>query len=212
MLRTCRADGVLVKPDVPLAALERCFAGHTDARADPARRPSATPTIRSGARATWSRCTRTARTSRCASGSSCAELGDAAPRGPVASLDWRSGRIERLERGAGWSLELAPRAFDFRVLAPLAHGELAVFGDVAMFATAGDRRIRDLRASARGVAFDVLGAPGERVTITGWSARALASCSVDPGQPSGLAHDRATGRFDVAVEIPDRGYVSVELR
>ena len=25
VLRTCRADGVLVKPDVPIAALDRCF-------------------------------------------------------------------------------------------------------------------------------------------------------------------------------------------
>jgi hypothetical protein len=87
-----------------------------------------------------------------------------------------------------------------------------VFGDAACFATAGDRRVRDLRESARGVALDVLGAPGERVAITGFSARALESCSLDPGQPSGLAHDRATGRFEVQVEIPDRGYVSVELR
>ena len=28
VLRTCRADGVLVKPDLPVAALDRCFRGH----------------------------------------------------------------------------------------------------------------------------------------------------------------------------------------
>ena len=86
-----------------------------------------------------------------------------------------------------------------------------MFGDARLFATAGDRRIRDLRESASGVALDVLGAPGERVTITGFSARALASCSVDPEQPSKLVHEPASGRFEFSVEIPDRGYVSVEL-
>ena len=38
VLRTCRADGVLVKPDVPLAALDRCFLRHTSLGADPAAR------------------------------------------------------------------------------------------------------------------------------------------------------------------------------
>ncbi len=47
--------------------------------------------------------------------------------------------------------------------------------------------------------------------VSGFCSRALASCSVDPAQPTELAHDRATGRFDLRVEIPDRGYVSVEL-
>ncbi|MEY2430796.1 MAG: hypothetical protein QOC92_521, partial [Acidimicrobiaceae bacterium] len=35
VLRTCREDGVLVRPDVPLAAVDRCFAEHPVARATP---------------------------------------------------------------------------------------------------------------------------------------------------------------------------------
>ena len=89
----------------------------------------------------------------------------------VAALDWRTGRIERLEPGSALAFELAPREWAFRILAPLAHGEIAVFGDIRRFACAGDGRIRDLCASAQGAELDVLGAPGERVTLTGWSAR-----------------------------------------
>jgi len=208
--RTCRADGVLVKPDVPLAAIERCFAGNTTR--EPIPLVAECFTDHPLGRTSYVVALHAYRKDeplrfRVALD----ELGDAAPRVPVAALDWRTGRVERLEPGAGWELELAPRGFDFRVLAPLARGELAVFGDLRLFATAGDRRIRDLRQSARGVALDVLGAPGERVTISGYCTRALESCSVDPAQTSDLSHERATGRFDFRVEIPDRGYVSVEL-
>jgi len=207
--RTCRADGVLVKPDVPLAAVERCFAGHTTFEPVPliAECYSDHPLGRTSyvvALHAWRK--NEPLRFRIEPG----ELGDSAPQGPVAALDWRSGAIERLAPGAGWSLELAPRGFDFRVLAPLAHGEIAVFGDLRLFATAGDRRVRDLRATARGVALDVLGAPGERVAITGFAARALSSCELDPPQPAKLAHE-PSGRFEFSVEIPDRGYVSVEL-
>jgi hypothetical protein len=208
--RTCRADGILVKPDVPLAAIERCFAGNTTREPIPllAECYSDHPLGRTSyvvALHAWRK------DEPLRFRVEPAELGDSAPRGPVAALDWRTGAVERLAPGAGWSLELAPKAFDFRVLAPLAHGEIAVFGDARLFATAGDRRMRDLRETASGVALDVLGAPGERVTITGFSARALAACRLDPDQPGKLAHDRVSGRFEFSVEIPDRGYVSVEL-
>lgn len=211
VLRTCRADGVLVKPDVPLAALERCYLGHTTREPipligecwsdHPLGRTSYVVALHAYRRDEPLRF-------RVELG----DLGDAAPRGPVAALDWRTGKVERLEPNDGWDLQLDPREYDFRVLAPLAHDEIAIFGDTRMFSTAGDRRIRDLRASARGIELDVLGAPGERVTISGWSTRALGAPVVEPAQQCGFSHDRGSGRFDVTVEIPDRGWVRLELR
>ncbi len=211
VLRTCRADGVLVKPDVPLAAIERCYVGHATREPiplvaecwsdHPIGRTSYVVALHAYRRDEPLRFR-----------VELEQLGDAAPRRPVAALDWRTGRVERLEPDGGWDLALAPRDFDFRVLAPLAGDELAVFGDLRLFATAGDRRIRDLREIGRAVALDVLGAPGEHLTISGWCTRALEAHCVDPAQPGELAHDRATGRFDLRVEIPDRGYVCVELR
>ena len=208
--RTCRADGVLVKPDVPLAALDRCYLGHAAREPIPllgecwSDHPLGRTTYFAALHA-WRR----DEPLRVQLG--LAELGDAAPRAPVAALDWRTGRVERLEPGAAFDFTLAPRDFAFRILAPLAHGELAVFGDVRLFASAGDRRIRDLRATAGGVELDVLGAPGERVTVSGWSARPLAAPSVDPGPALHFARDAGTGRFDVDVAIPDRAWVRVAL-
>jgi hypothetical protein len=188
--RTCRADGVLVKPDVPLTALDRCYLGHTHFQPVPllgecwSDHPLGRTSYLVALHAYRRDEPLDVRVSL-------AELGDAAPRGPVAMLDWRTGAVERLAPEAELSLTLQPKDWAFRVLAPLAHGELAVFGDTEQFATAGDRRIRGLRATARGVALEVLGAPGERVAITAWSTR--------------------RGRFTIPVEIPDRGWTPLEI-
>jgi hypothetical protein len=206
--RTCRSDGVLVKPDVPLAALERCYLGHA------AREPI--PLLGE----CWSdhplgRTTYLVALHAFRRGEALpvrvalSELGEAAPRGPVAALDWRSGRVERLAPDAALEFALAPSDFAFRVLAPLAHGELAVFGDPRLFATAGDRRIRALRAGARGVELEVLGAPGERVEILGWCRRPLRARS--DGRECAVARDAASGSFTVALELPDRGWSELSL-
>ena len=208
VLRTCRSDGVLVKPDVPLAALDRCYLGH--AARDPIPLLGECWSDHPLGRTSYLVALHAYRRDeplrfRVA----LAELGDAAPRGPVAALDWRTGQVERLEPDAALDFELAPRDYAFRILAPLAHGELAVFGDTRRFACAGDRRIRELRATASGVALDVLGAPGERLSISGWCARPLRARV--SGSESGLRHDPVSGRFELSVELPDRGWLPVEL-
>ena len=208
MLRTCRSDGVLVKPDVPIAALDRCYLGH--AARDPIPLLGECWSDHPLGRTSYLVALHAYRRDeplrfRLA----LAELGDAAPRGPVAALDWRTGRVERLEPDAVLDFELAPRDYAFRILAPLAHGELAVFGDIRRFACAGDRRIRDLRATASGAALDVLGAPGERVAISGWCARPLRARV--SGSARELRRDPISGCFELPVEIPDRGWLPVEL-
>jgi len=206
--RTCRADGVLVKPDVPLAALERCYLGHAAREPLPllgecwSDHPLGRTTYLVALHASRRGGELPVRVALC-------ELGDAAPRGPVAALDWRTGRVERLAADAVLDFSLARRDFAFRVLAPLAHGELAVFGDARLFATAGDRRIRALRAGARGAELDVLGAPGEQVTILGWCPRPVRAQS--DGRECPVARDSASGRFTVALELPDRGWSSLAL-
>ncbi|HXX48934.1 MAG TPA: hypothetical protein VEN47_11930 [Myxococcota bacterium] len=206
--RTCRGDGVLVKPDVPLAALERCYLGHTAREPVPlvgecwSDHPLGRTTYLVALHAFRRGETLPVRVGL-------AELGDAAPRGPVAALDWRTGRVEPLAHDAVLEFTLAPRDFAFRVLAPLARGELAVFGDARLFATAGDRRIRALREGPRGVELDVLGAPGERVEILGWCPRAVRARSEE--RECAVETDSASGRFAVALQLPDRGWSPLSI-
>ncbi|UCE85513.1 MAG: hypothetical protein JSU66_14410, partial [Deltaproteobacteria bacterium] len=174
ILRTCRADGVLVKPDVPIAALERCFHGHVHLEPTPlvGETHSAHPAGRwhyvVGLHA-WRE------TRPIPYRFALADLGDLRPAGPVIAWDWRRGRCERLEPDGGFEVELAHGDWDYRVLCPLLPGDLTLFGDVTRYATAGDRRLRGIRSVRRGLALDVLGAPGERVELRGWSARPLAA-------------------------------------
>ena len=113
-------------------------------------------------------------------------LADVGVDGPVVAWDWRRRTAELIEPGGGWDLSLDPLEWDYRVLAPVLPGDVAVFGDVDLFVPAGDMRIGEVR----GGAVTVLGA-GETVTITGWSA--------------------ADGVWTRDVEVPSRGWARVTL-
>ncbi|RIL00854.1 MAG: hypothetical protein DCC71_18415 [Proteobacteria bacterium] len=211
--RTCRRDGVLVKPDAPIAALDRCFRAH--AVLEPAPLAGATHSAHTAGR--WSyvasfHAANAKETLRFRLGWS--ELGPDAPDGPCVAYGWRSGRMERSAPDGGVDLALAPLAWDFRVLAPILPGDVAIVGDPALYATAGDRRIADVRAIAGGVRVDVLGAPGEAVRIRGWAARRPAGAeALVPGARHALdvAWDAASGRFDLDVAIPAGGCVQVRV-
>ena len=218
--RTCRADGLLVKPDLPIAALERCF--RADAWFEPVLLVGETisqhPAGRFGyvaAMNAW----RGATTLK--DQVAFAELGDARPTAPFVVYDWRSGRFERGDPGGALAFELAPSGWDLRVLCPWLPAGIAVFGDTGLYATAGDRRLQGLRATDSGFALDLLGARGERVRIEGCSEPPLVRVSAwTPGggerslprvdgeaAPSGYSQDAASGRFQIRVEIPASGWL-----
>jgi len=216
LMRTCRADGVLVKPDAPIAALDRCFAAHAVIE----HAPLVGATHSTHAAGTWvylasfhaSRVVEPLRF-RVAF----AELGAERPAAPVLAYDWRSGRMERIAPDGGFELTLAPLEWDYRVLSPItiAGGcEIAIVGDVACYATAGDKRVADVRASEEGVSIDVLGSPDERVRITGWSSREPARGERrDPqgSYPVAIAWDASSGRFDLDLTLPACGWTQLRI-
>jgi hypothetical protein len=211
VMRTCRADGVLVKPDVPIAALERCFRRDVWFHPEPlvAEAHSIHPAGRWTYLASFNAWRgRTPLRFELA----LADLGALAPTAPVLALDWRSGRTDRLEPDARIPLELAPDAWDYRVLCPLLEGEIGVFGDVVLYATAGDRRLRDIRSQGGTLRFDVLGAPGERACVEGWSAREPADVDVDGDADFRWSRDPEDGRWRLRTVLGDRGWVGVKIR
>ena len=226
MRRTCRADGLLVKPDLPIAALERCF--RADAWFEPALLVGETFSQHPAGRFVYVAAMNAWRgaaplTDRVAF----SELGEARPTGPFVVYDWRTGSFERGDPDGALAFELAPSDWDLRVLCPWLPAGIAVFGDTSLYATAGDRRLQGLRATEAGFALDVLGARGERVRIEGCSERPLAHVSAwtpaegerplpsgDDGVAGGFSQDAASGRFEIRVEIPASGWLrlSAEMR
>lgn len=200
---TCRADGVLVKPDVPVAATtdsivaNTAFQPHlltTECHSDhPAGRWSYIATFHATP------------TDEVISGTiELARLDDATPSGPVVCWDWRNRTATPMEPTGSWSVHLEREGWDHRVLAPVLSGGIAVIGDVSRFVPAGDARIVVTPADA-GYRLTVKGA-GETVRVTGWADAA-------PTSPTHTVDfDPPTGVWTLDVPVGPRGWESVIVR
>lgn len=214
ILRTCRSDGVIVRPDVPVAALDRCWRGHAALEPNPLVGEAHT----AHAAGHWTylvsmnacRGEETLRFSL-----PLTDLGPLAPAQPVLAWDWRRRRAQRVGPDHAFDLSLAPLDWDYRVLCPLLPGELAVIGDPDRYATAGDRRIAAVWPTPEGVGLDVLGAPGERVRVVGWAAHAPASASHwDVGsrrRAAALEWDADASLWSCPVAVGESGWLRLEV-
>lgn len=220
VMRTCREDGVLVKPDVPLAAIDRCF--RANSFVEPSllvgetysRHPAGTWVYVASFNAWRGKATIQGRIAL-------AELGAVRPDGAVLAYDWRAHTWQRLEPDGGWELTLGFQEWDYRVLCPLLAGEATVFGDVSKYATVGDRRIASIMATDGTLQFNVLGVAQSRVEVQGYAAaRPRAVTAWVPGRSRGIEEaagdegwswDEATGRWVLNLRIGPNGYTHVTL-
>jgi hypothetical protein len=178
--RTCRADGLLVKPHTPVAALDRSFRQWATGRG--ALLVGAATTQH--AAGDWTYVVTLNAGNAPVSGR--VALRDAGVDTPAVVWDWRA---QTLSQDDEWDVALEPLGWDFRVVAPLIDGR-AVIGDPALYATAGDGRVADVRRHHDGLRVTVLGA-GEDVEMVTWSDRA--------------GVDRRT------VSVPRRGWTHVDV-
>jgi hypothetical protein len=212
--RTCRADGVLVRPDVPVAAIDRAA---LDAP------------VWSGALLTGTAHTQHAagrwgyavtanvgmdqqpNTARVA----LSDLGEDVPATErVALYDWRAGTLEVLPRDGVYDVALDPAGWDYRVIAPVLPSDVAVVGDPAVYATAGDSRIAGVVIDGDAVIVTVLGA-NERVRVVGWSASPVSARVWAPSTgslPVVVRRDAETGPWEVTVEVPAPGWTRLHLQ
>ncbi|MEY2461630.1 MAG: hypothetical protein QOG30_3460, partial [Acidimicrobiaceae bacterium] len=202
VLRTCRDDGVLVRPDVALAVVDRAFAEHPVARTVPL--VAEAWTDHAAGRWTYAVTLNVSRAEQRLDETIDLEtLGSAAPDAPVVCWDWRSGTATRLEPSDGWRVALDPLDWDLRVLAPILPGGFAVIGDPTRYATAGDTRLASVEAIDDGVRFTVLGA-GELVTIVGWADH-------EPRSSDNVELVWRDPTWHVRVRVPAAGRVTVEV-
>jgi hypothetical protein len=211
--RTCRADGVLVRPDVPVAAIDRAA---FDA-------PVWTGALLTGTAHTHHAAGRWGYVVTANVGMdqqagrarvALTDLGEDVPATErVAVYDWRTERVDVLRRDDAYDVALDPAGWDYRVVAPVLANDVAVIGDPAVYATAGDARIAGVAIEHGDVVVTVVGA-NERVRVTGWSARPLAARAWAPStgsQTLAVQHD-AAGRWELTVDVPAPGWTRVHLQ
>lgn len=205
VMATCRADGVLVKPDVPIASTSPSIA------ANPAFNPTllVAETYSEHDAGRWSYVTvlhATPTDDEIGGTVRFAELGDSTPAGDVICWDWRNSTATRFAGDASFDVSLSREDWAHFVLAPVLDGDVAVFGDVTKFATAGDARI-EVRADEDGpdILRLVVKGADETVTITGWAQKAPSS----PDAP--VRFDAQTGIWQLDVTVGSRGWEAVRV-
>jgi hypothetical protein len=214
VMRTCREDGMLVKPDVPVAALETCYHGHPTVEPLPlvgeahTRHPAGLWHYVVGIHV-WRG------EEPIAYRFDLEGLGSLRPTEALLAYDFRRAQAERIEASSAepaWEVELEPQDWDYRILCPILPGEIAIVGDVSRYASAGDARLRDVRATGSGLAFEALGSPGERFEITGWSARPPRAARALDANGERPLHVRYEGRlFQIPIAVGERGWLGVQI-
>jgi len=212
--RTCRADGVLVRPDVPVAATDRTVFGAPVWSGELL--VASTHTRHAAGR--WGyvvTCHVSSDRPSTHARVSLADLGDDRPDGSrVAIFDWRSRHVEVVPADGGYDVTLEPRGWDYRVLAPVFGAGVAMIGDPSLYACSGDRRIADVRGDGDGLTVTVLGA-NEVVTLIGWAEHPISARTWSPAEGSAevaCPHDHASGIWELVLDIGRTGWTRLHVR
>jgi hypothetical protein len=213
--RTCRADGVLVRPDVPVAAIDRAAFVAPVWSGEPL--VASTHTQHSAGR--WGYvvvCNVGADEQPHQARVTLTDIGDDLPEtDDIAVFDWRSGAFDVLPADGTYEIALEPAGWDYRVLAPIFPGGIAVIGDPALYACAGDARIADVVVRDAGeLAVTVLGA-GERVGLVGWSRSPISARAWSPAtgwSAVSSSHDATSGTWRLALDVGAGGWAKLHIR
>jgi hypothetical protein len=185
VVRPChRGDGVLVKPDEPVAAFDRCFS--TSWPLGSRARLLAGDAVTRHAAGEW----RYVVALNPRDDGTVDDVVTPGELGGPLGWDWRAQHF--VDVSAGWPVQLPPAGWAYLVVPPvLADGRVAVVGDASLHATAGDLRIGEVHDDGDRVRITVVGAPGEDVEVVGWSS--------------------ASGEWRRRVAVPARGWTSFEV-
>ncbi len=212
VLRTCREDGIIVMPDVPMTAVAGSFF----------REPLGTTDVLIGEAYTqhpagrWHAVAAMAEhpAARVPVTVSLTDLDGAG--GPHVAHRFGATDVQVLDDTHDLELLPGDEAFDLWTVAPvLLDGRVAVFGDLSKYTAAGDRRIGQITVHDDSVSFLVLGVPGSAVTVTGWlAAGATAEARTwhpDAVDTTDLRATDGNDRWTVPVIIGPNGWTRVEL-
>lgn len=194
LMRTARADGVIVKPDAPLIPVDRDYLDGALGR----HVPMLGYTHSKEGGVTTAYVFAFAPTPQ-DQGPVEFQASDVGLRGKVAVYDYFAHRLTVVPAGGSFHGDLENDQASYYVLATPGRSGIAFLGDQDDFVGSGRMRISDIADSAKQLTVTVLFAQGENnVTLHGY-AQFEPQVSVRSGKAEPVHYDSSTGEFNVAI-------------
>jgi hypothetical protein len=197
ILLAARADGVIVKPDVPLMPTDGTYLAEAEKR--DILLLATTYTDHHNLRTIYDVALRFSKTAADALSIKSSDLGCT---GPVYVYNYFAGTGQILNEGASLSIPLQGKACAYFIAAPLGATNIAFLGDADKFVGTGKKRISSLREDGSKLTAEVVLAANEQeVKLRGY-APSLPDISVHAGRMEAVKFDASTGLFTLIVK-PD---------
>jgi hypothetical protein len=195
LLHAVRADGVIVKPDVPMVPLDRTYLA--DAKDTPAPLTASTYTENGGTRTAYVFAFNRHKTPADEVHYTLDELG---VNGPAYVYNYFSDSGGLVSAKTDFSAPLGKNASAFYVVAPVGKSGIAFLGDKNKFVGTGRQRIASLRDEPGKLTVEVVMAATEKpVTLQGFATSAP-TAEVLAGEDDNPQYDPLTKRFTVVVK------------
>jgi hypothetical protein len=197
ILKIVRADGVIVKPDVPLVAMDRTYLAEAQKQDVPIL--ATTYTDHAGLKTIYLVAYKNKQTAADSLSISPEELGCT---GPFYFFNYLAGTGLKMEKGSDCQVTLQGGTYGYYIAAPIGESGIAMLGDAGLFVGTGKKRIVALHDDGRKVSVEVILADKEQeTTLRGYASKAPA-VFVKAGSAGPVAYDATTGIFSVIVR-PD---------
>jgi hypothetical protein len=197
ILKIVRADGVIVKPDVPLVAMDRTYLAEAQKQDVPML--ATTYTDHAGLKTIYLTAYKNKQTAADAVSISPEELGCT---GPFYFFNYLAGTGVKMDKGSDCEVTLQGGSYGYYIAAPIGESGIAVLGDAGLFVGTGKKRIAALHDDGQKVTVEVILAEKEQeMNLRGYASRAPA-IFVEAGSAGPVAYDATSGIFSVIVR-PD---------
>lgn len=192
IFKAVRADGVIVKPDVPAVPLDQTYMA--DARGTESPLVAGAFTDNDGYKTEYVFAFNRSKSRANELHFAPDEVGFV---DPVCVYDYFSGAARRLDVGDTFSVTLATNGTAYYVVAPYGRSGIAFLGDKGKFVSNGKQRIASLEDRPDGLTVNVLFAPMENSVVLHGYATSKPRIMSKSGEAKVLKYELATGYFEI---------------
>lgn len=204
IMMAVRADGVIVKPDVPITPLDRMYVAEAAAAPSAGSRMhgdeppfiastwTSDGSLRTAYVFAFSRSGRVYQTVRFSPE-------EAGTRAPACVYNFFTHQVSKLHRGQSFAVNIGPEGTGYFIVAPVTPSGIALFGDKGKFVSMGKERIASVQTGPRSIVVQVLFAAGENDVNLFGDAPAAPAVSVRGGAAGQVHFVESTGYFSVRV-------------